>query len=70
MEAIRYYFNGYTLVKIASAQFVYDDKGQLQARRCIIKINEFSPTPAKEYLVLPNGIKEVTKKAKKTEDEE
>ena len=35
-----------------------------------IKINEFSPTPAKEYLVLPNGIKEVTKKAKKTEDEE
>lgn len=70
MEAIRYYFNGYTLVKIASAQFVYDDKGQLQARRCIIKINEFSPTPAKKYLVLPNGIKEVTKKAKKTEDEE
>ena len=70
MEAIRYYFNGYTLVKIASAQFIYDDKGQLQARRCIIKINEFSPTPAKEYLSLPQGIKDATKAPKKDEGEE
>lgn len=69
-EVIRYYFNGYTLVKIASAQFIYDDKGQLQARRCIIKINEFSPTPAKEYLSLPDGVKDATKKPKKDEDEE
>lgn len=67
MEAIRYYFNGYTLVKIASAQFIYDDKGQLQARRCIIKVNEFSPTPAKEYLSLPAGVKDATKKPKKDE---
>ena len=67
MEAIRYYFNGYTLVKIASAQFIYDDKGQMQARRCIIKVNEFSPTPAKEYLSLPAGVKDATKKPKKDE---
>ena len=67
MEAIRYYFNGYTLVKISSAQFIYDDKGQLQARRCIIKVNEFSPAPAKEYLSLPAGVKDATKKPKKDE---
>lgn len=69
MEAIRYYFNGYTLVKIASAQFVYDNNGKLQARRCIIKINEFSPTPAKEYFNLPEGVKDATKKPKKDEEE-
>ena len=67
MEAIRYYFNGYTLTKIASAQFIYDDQGKLQARRCIIKVNEFSPTPAKEYLSLPAGVKDATKKPKKDE---
>lgn len=69
MEAIRYYFNGYTLTKIASAQFIYDDQGKLQARRCIIKVNEFSPTPAKEYLSLPAGVKDATKKPKKDEGE-
>lgn len=65
MEAIRYYFNGYTLTKIASAQFIYDDQGKLQARRCIIKVNEFSPTPAKEYLSLPAGVKDATKSLRK-----
>lgn len=69
MEAIRYYFNGYTLTKIASAQFIYDNQGKLQARRCIIKVNEFSPTPAKEYLSLPAGVKDATKKPKKDEGE-
>lgn len=67
LEIIRYYFDEYTLVKIASAQFNYDENGNLNARRTIIKINEFSPTPNQEYLQLPAGIKDNTKTPKEDE---
>ena len=67
MEVIRYYFDGYTLVKISSAQFNHDENGELQARRTIIKINEFSPTPDQKLLTLPSGVKDVTKVEKAME---
>ena len=65
-EAVRYYFNGYTLVKIASATYYTNAKGELDGTRCIIKIDEFSPTPDKKYLSLPAGLKDTTKR--KSED--
>lgn len=65
-EAVRYYFNGYTLVKIASATYYTNSKGELDGTRCIIKIDEFSPTPDKNYLSLPAGLKDTTKR--KAED--
>lgn len=60
-EAVRYYFDQYTLVKIASAQFTTDANGKTTARRNIIRIDQFSPTPAEEYLSLPENAKDVTK---------
>lgn len=62
MEVIRYYFNGYTLVKIAAASYYTLPDGKLDGDKVIIKIKEFSPTPDLELLSLPSSIKDVTKK--------
>jgi hypothetical protein len=67
INVIRYYFNQYTLVKIAAAYYFQDSDGRIQGKRCIIKINEFSPTPNESYLKLPSGLTDVTKKDKKGE---
>jgi len=62
MEAVRYYFNGYTLVKIAAANYYAREDGKLDGSKFIIKIKEFSPTPDMSYLSLPAGVKDTTKK--------
>lgn len=62
MEAVRYYFNGYTLVKIAAASYYTGEDGKLDGSKFIIKIKEFSPTPDMSYLSLPAGVKDTTKK--------
>lgn len=64
-EAVRYYFNGYTLVKIAAIQYWKNAQGVLEGKKTIIKINEFSPTPDQTYLNLPAGVKDSTKRKKK-----
>lgn len=69
VEAVRYYFDGYTLVKIASAQIKTGKDGKSVARRNIIEIKEFSPTPSEEYLKLPEGIKDTTKEKKEDKGE-
>lgn len=61
-EAARYYFNGYTLVKIAAVQYWRNQQGVMEGNKTIIKINEFSPTPDKSYLELPEGLKVKAKK--------
>lgn len=61
-EAVRYYFNGYNLVKIAAAQYWTNNAGVIEGNKTIIKINEFSPTPDKAYLELPAGVKVKTQK--------
>lgn len=65
MEAIRYYFNGNNLVKIAAASYYVLPDGSLDGNKAIIKIKEFSATPDEAYLNLPVGVKDVTKKPKK-----
>ena len=49
-------------MKIASATYYTNAKGELDGTRCIIKIDEFSPTPDKKYLSLPEGLKDTTKR--------
>ncbi|MDO4921336.1 MAG: hypothetical protein Q4E64_05895 [Phascolarctobacterium sp.] len=61
-EAVRYYFNGYNLVKIAAVQYWTNSAGVMEGNKTIIKINEFSPTPDKAYLELPAGVKVKAKK--------
>ena len=62
-EVIRYYFDGEKLVKISSASY-YKINGKVDGRKCIIKILEFSPTPDRNLLKLPEGVKDETKRKK------
>lgn len=68
-EAVRYYFNGYNLVKIAAATYWENDKGVMEATKVILKIDEFSATPEVAYLNLPEGVKDNTKRSKGSEEE-
>lgn len=63
-EAVRYYFNGYNLMKISAIRYWRNEKGVMEGEKTIIRIDEFTPTPTKELLALPPGVKE-KKKAKK-----
>ena len=62
IEAVRYYFNGATLVKISSATCYQKQNGELDGYKCIIKINEFSPNPDMKLLKLPEGLVDTTKR--------
>ena len=71
LNVIRYYFNQYTLVKIAEASYHQNADGTYSGRRCIIKIDEFSPTPDAALLRLPDGLEDKTKRdGEKGENEE
>ena len=63
-EAIRYYFQGNQMVKIASGQYYVNDRGELDGVRYIIKIDEFTATPDPSYLKLPDGLEDKTKRDK------
>ncbi len=63
-EVVRYYFAGNNLVKIAAASYHKDSSGKIDGRKCIIKIQEFSSTPDKSLLKLPEGVKDETKRKK------
>ena len=65
-EVVRYYFAGEKLVKIASASYSKNAEGKIDGRRCIVRINEFSSTPTKNLLNLPTGVKDDTKRNKKS----
>ncbi|WP_294158480.1 hypothetical protein [uncultured Selenomonas sp.] len=62
LAAVRYYFQGNQLVKIASATYRYRADGSLDGQKCILKIDEFSSTPEASYLNLPEGMKVVKDK--------
>ena len=65
-EVVRYYFNADKLVKISAASYYRTSDGKIDGRRCIIKINEFSRVPDTTLLNLPAGIKDDTKRSKKS----
>ena len=62
VSAIRYLFDGDTLTKISFAAYGRNEFGELKARRCIVKIVEFSASPDKNLLRLPAGLVDVTKR--------
>ena len=65
IEVIRYYFDQYALVKIASGIYMLDEKGEVSdGRRCIVKITKFVPVADEAYLKLPEGLKDNTKRKK------
>lgn len=57
LEAVRYYFDGSKLVRIAAASYSRNGEGQLVGRKCILKITDFSSTPDSSKLNLPAGLK-------------
>lgn len=59
LEAIRYYFEGSTLVRIAAASYDRDEKGNLVGHKCILKIKDFSTAPDASKLALPANLKVV-----------
>lgn len=62
VSAIRYCFAGDTLTKIYFASYGRNEFGELHARRCIVKISEFSASPDEKLLRLPVGLVDTTKR--------
>lgn len=60
--AVRYYFDGDALVKIALFDYVMSE-GRVQSyEKCVITVDEFSATPDQNYLQLPAELKDNTKR--------
>ena len=71
--AMRYYFDGDTLVKVSRATYKQTADGEIDASSYetrSVNIKEFSPTPERKYLSLPEGLVDVSKKGKKGGSEE
>lgn len=65
IEVIRYYFDQYSLIKIASGIYMLNDSGEItDGRRCIVKIDKFVPVADESYFKLPDGLKDNTKRKK------
>lgn len=62
LSAIRYYFEGNTLVKISFASYGRDERGEVRGSKCIVKILEFTNSPAEDLLRLPAGLQDTTKR--------
>lgn len=61
-QIIRCYFTGGVLTKIAAAEFAATASGTLTGHKCIIAVKEFAAVPREEYLSLPDGLADVTKR--------
>lgn len=63
-SAVRYYFSGNNLVKVAVANYLKND-GKVQSyEKKVININEFSTSADQTYLKLPEGLKDTTQRDK------
>ena len=60
--AVRYYFNGDQMVKIAAFNYTEDATGIKDYEKTIVEIEEFATTPEQTYLSLPEGLKDKTKR--------
>lgn len=58
IEAVRFYFDGAQLTRIASITY-RTEGGKVRARKCILRIDRFDAAPEAAYLSLPKGLKEV-----------
>ncbi|MBQ9479230.1 MAG: hypothetical protein IJU71_06725 [Selenomonadaceae bacterium] len=64
MSAIRYYFDGDRLVKIAAADYREGSDGKIESSRCVVNVLEFKSKAEEKYLTLPSALKDVTKRKK------
>lgn len=62
LSAIRFYFDGERLTKIAFAVYGSDPNGRVRGAKCIVRIEEFRAEPDQTLLRLPNGLEDVTKR--------
>ena len=62
VSAIRYYFEGDELRKIAFASYGRTSNNRIRARKCIVKIISFSSEPDQSLLKLPTGLDDTTKR--------
>lgn len=63
-SAIRYYFSGENMIKVAVASYIKNN-GKIQSyEKRIIDITEFAPSADLNYLKIPEGLKDTTKRAK------
>ena len=62
--AIRYYFDGDTLSKIAVFDYIMKDSRVQSYEKYLVQIDEFSSTPDQSYLTLPEGLKDKTRRDK------
>lgn len=70
LEAVRYYFQGNALVKIAAASYYRKPDGNFDGRKCVLKIEEFSNLPDGKALVLPENLEDKTKRDKAGKNDE
>ena len=61
-SAIRYYFNGDKMVKIATFNYLKDENRVQLYEKHVIEIEEFLTTADENYLKLPENLKDVTKR--------
>ena len=61
-SAVRYYFDGDNMVKVAMATYVRDGGKILSYEKSVVNITEFSTTPDQSYLQLPAELKDKTKR--------
>ncbi|MBQ7479440.1 MAG: hypothetical protein IJT01_11205 [Selenomonadaceae bacterium] len=64
-SVIRYYFQGQSLTKIASANYHRTPEGSIDGYKCIVRVTEFTSVPDKALLKLPEGVEDVTKRKDK-----
>ena len=62
--AVRYYFDGDRMIKIAAFNYSEDSTGIKSYEKTVVEITEFSTTPDQTYLSLPEGLKDKTKRKK------
>lgn len=65
-SAVRYYFDGDNMVKIATANYIRDNGKILSYEKSVINVTEFLTTPDQNYLKLPAELKDKTKRDKET----
>ena len=63
-SAVRYYFEGDKLVKIAQASYLKNGNEVSAYEKSVVNITEFSTTPEQSYLSLPAELKDKTKRSK------
>ena len=61
-SAVRYYFDGDKMVKVAMATYIRNGGKILSYSKSVINITEFSTTPDQNYLQLPAELKDKTKR--------